>query len=187
MDKVIDVICGGGLVIMPTDTIYGILGDATNEQAINNVFELKKRDRNKPLLILVNGIEMLKRYVMDINDLENGLIKKYWPGPLTIIFKKKNINDLLTCGMDTIGIRFPNDERLLELITKLDRPLFSTSVNVSGEANVISLDDACRSILDGVDCVIDEGECNNSSSTIVVVVNGQIKLLREGSIKNISV
>ena len=187
MDKIVNIIRNGGLVIMPTDTIYGILGDATNEEAIKKVFELKNRENNKPLLILVNGIEMLKRYVVDINELENKLIKQYWPGPLTIIFKKKNINDLLTCGKDTIGIRYPNDDRILELITKLDRPLFSTSVNISGEANVISLDYVQQSILDGVDYVVDEGECNNSSSTIIIVVNNQVEILREGSIKNIIV
>lgn len=183
MDQVVNVFSKGGLVIMPTDTIYGILGDATNEEAIKKVFAVKNRDDNKPLLILVNGIDMLKRYVVDINNLENKLIKQYWPGPLTIIFKKKNINDLLTCGKDTIGVRYPDDDRLLELITKLDRPLFSTSVNISGEANVTCLDDAQKSILDNVDYIIDEGECNNSSSTIVAVINNQIKVLREGSIK----
>lgn len=186
MNQIVNIISNGGLVIMPTDTIYGILGDATNEKAIKKVFDVKNRD-NKPLLILVNGIDMLKRYVVDINDLENKLIDQYWPGPLTIIFKKKNINDLLTCGKDTVGIRYPNDDRLLELITKLDRPIFSTSVNISGEVNVVRLDDVQQSILDSVDYVIDEGECNNSSSTIVVVINNQVKELRKGSIKNISI
>lgn len=183
MNNVVDVIENGGLVIMPTDTIYGIIGDATNEDVIKKVFNLKKREGSKAMLMLVSDIDMLKEYVTDISDDEQKLIESFWPGPLTIIFKKKNVSDLLTGGLDTVGIRCPNDERLLNIIMKLGRPILSTSVNVSGDLQAISIDVIDESILSNVDYVIDDGECNKVASTIVVVNDGNFKVLRDGEIK----
>lgn len=187
MNKVVDIIDNGGLVIMPTDTIYGIVGDATNEKTIKRVFELKKRDGSKAMLMLVSDIDMLKEYVDDISEEETKLIKEFWPGPLTIIFKKKNVSDLLTGGLDTVGIRCPNDERLLSIIKELNRPILSTSVNVSGGLQATSIDVIDESIINNVDYVIDDGECNKVASTIVIVKNKNVNVLREGEIKEIDI
>ena len=187
MNKVVDIIDNGGLVIMPTDTIYGIVGDATNEKTIKRVFELKKRDGSKAMLMLVSDIDMLKEYVDDISEEETKLIEEFWPGPLTIIFKKKNVSDLLTGGLDTVGIRCPNDERLLSIIKELNRPILSTSVNVSGGLQATSIDVIDESIINNVDYVIDDGECNKVASTIVIVKNKNVKVLREGEIKEIDI
>ena len=187
MNKVVDIIDNGGLVIMPTDTIYGIVGDATNEKTIKRVFELKKRDGSKAMLMLVSDIDMLKEYVDDISEEETKLIEEFWPGPLTIIFKKKNVSDLLTGGLGTVGIRCPNDERLLSIIKELNRPILSTSVNVSGGLQATSIDVIDESIINNVDYVIDDGECNKVASTIVIVKNKNVKVLREGEIKEIDI
>lgn len=187
MNKVVDIIDNGGLVIMPTDTIYGIVGDATNEKTIKRVFELKKRDGSKAILMLVSDIDMLKEYVDDISEEETKLIEEFWPGPLTIIFKKKNVSDLLTGGLDTVGIRCPDDERLLNVIKELNRPILSTSVNVSGGLQATSIDVIDESIINNVDYVIDDGECNKVASTIVIVKNKNVKVLREGEIKEIDI
>lgn len=183
MSNVVDVIKNGGIVIMPTDTIYGIVGDATNEDVIKKVFDLKRRDGSKAMLMLVSDIKMLQEYVVDINEEENKLIKSFWPGPLTIIFKKKNISGLLTGGLDTVGIRCPSNERLLYIIRELGRPVLSTSVNVSGNEQATKIDMIDNEILSNVDLVIDEGECNKVASTIVVVNDDICKILREGEIK----
>lgn len=187
MNKVVDIIDNGGLVIMPTDTIYGIVGDATNEKTIKRVFELKKRDGSKAMLMLVSDIDMLKEYVDDISEEETKLIEEFWPGPLTIIFKKKNVSDLLTGGLDTVGIRCPNDERLLSIIKELNRPILSTSVNVSGGLQATSIDVIDEAIINNVDYVIDDGECNKVASTIVIVKNKNVNVLREGEIKEIDI
>ena len=187
MNKVVDIIDNGGLVIMPTDTIYGIVGDATNEKTIKRVFELKKRDGSKAMLMLVSDIDMLKEYVDDISEEETKLIEEFWPGPLTIIFKKKNVSDLLTGGLDTVGIRCPNDDRLLSIIKELNRPILSTSVNVSGGLQATSIDVIDEAIINNVDYVIDDGECNKVASTIVIVKNKNVKVLREGEIKEIDI
>lgn len=180
MKKIIDVINNDGVVIMPTDTIYGIVAKATKEDVIKKVYSLKKRDDRKPMLILVSDIEMLKKYVVSINEIEQTLIDSLWPGPLTIIFDKKNISDLLTGGLNTIGIRIPANKDLLEIITRVGVPLLSTSVNLSGEKSATCVSNISESMLDNVDYVYDNGECNDVPSTIVRVADDEVKILREG-------
>lgn len=179
-NNVIEVIKQGGVVIMPTDTIYGIVGDATNELVIKKVFDLKKRERSKAMLILVSDVDMLNEYVECIGDDAKKLINSFWPGPLTIIFKKRNVSDLLTGGIDTVGIRCPKDDRLLNIIKSLGKPILSTSVNVSGTLQATSIDLVDESILSNVDLIIDDGICEGVASTIVGLDN---KILREGEIK----
>ncbi|MGN0965990.1 MAG: L-threonylcarbamoyladenylate synthase [Candidatus Coprovivens sp.] len=184
MKEIVEVIKDGGVVIMPTDTIYGIIADATNESAIQRVYEMKKRNENKPMLMLVNGKEMLEKYVSSINDVERKLIDELWPGALTIILKKKNVSDLLTGGLDTVGIRFPDNELLIDIMNELNVPLLSTSVNVSGAESATCINNISNSILDSIDYVYDVGECKGEPSTIVVVNNNELKVLREGIIKS---
>lgn len=182
MKEIIDVINNDGIVIMPTDTIYGIVAKATNEDVIKRVYSLKKRDDRKPLLILVSDKEMLKDYVSSINELEQTLIDNLWPGPLTIIFDKNNISDLLTGGLPTVGIRIPNNKEMLDIISGVGVPLLSTSVNLSGEKSATCVSKINKTMLDNVDFVYDNGECNDVPSTIIRVVNGEVKILREGII-----
>lgn len=184
MKEIVEVIKSGGVVIMPTDTIYGIIADATNEYAIQRVYEMKKRNENKPMLMLVNSIEMLEKYVSSISDIERKLIDELWPGALTIIFKKRNVSDLLTGGLDTVGIRFPDNKLLIDIMNELNVPLLSTSVNVSGDESATCINNINNLILDNVDYVYDVGECKGEPSTIVVVDNNELKVLREGVIKS---
>lgn len=180
MKKIIDIINNDGVVIMPTDTIYGIVAKATNEDVIKKIYSLKKRDDRKPMLILVSDQEMLKKYVVSINEIEQSLIDSLWPGPLTIIFDKKNISNLLTGGLNTVGIRIPDNKDLLDIINDVGVPLLSTSVNLSGEKSATCVSNINKSMLDNVDFVYDNGECNDVPSTIVRVVDGEVKILREG-------
>ena len=182
MKEIIDVINNDGIVIMPTDTIYGIVAKATNEDVIKRVYSLKKRDDRKPMLILVSDNEMLKNYVSSINKVEQTLIDNLWPGPLTIIFDKKNISDLLTGGLPTVGIRIPNNKEMLDIISSVGVPLLSTSVNLSGEKSATCVSNINKTMLDNVDFVYDNGECNDVPSTIIRVLNGEVKILREGII-----
>ena len=184
MKEIVEVIKDGGVVIMPTDTIYGIIADATNEYAIQRVYEMKKRNENKPMLMLVNSIEMLEKYVSSINDIERKLIDELWPGALTIIFKKRNVSDLLTGGLDTVGIRFPDNKLLIDIMNELNVPLLSTSVNVSGDESATCINNINNLILDNVDYVYDVGECKGEPSTIVVVNDNELKVLRDGVIKS---
>ena len=181
MDNIVEIIKNGGLVVMPTDTIYGIIGDATNVDTIRKVYEIKKRDFNKPLLMLVNSVDMLKKYVLNITDLETELINEYWPGPLTIIFKKGiELSDLLTAGKDTIGVRYPDNNMLLDIIGKVGRPLLSTSVNISGKSEVTNPNFIDEEIINSIDFIMDCGVCDNVASSVIKCKDGKIIVLRKG-------
>lgn len=185
IDKIVDVINDGGLVISPTDTVYGIMADSLNEEAIKRVFSVKKRDISKPLILLMNSIDMIYEYTSDINELEKELICKYHPGLLTIILKKNNkVSNLITGGLDTVGIRIPNNNDLLSIIEILNRPVISTSANISGSeviTNIWMIEDELK---ENIDYIEDGGEVSNFYSTIVLVDDGKIKILREGKLAN---
>ncbi len=183
--KTIEVINNGGLVIGPTDTVYGILGDATNEKTIKRVYEAKKRANNKSLLVLVGNKELLYKCVREINELEQQLIDKYLPGKLTIIFKKSDyINDLVTGGLDTVGIRMPDYKELLEVLNTVNKPLLSTSANISNMNTITNINMIPEELKEYIDFIDDGGEIVANSSTIVKVENNKIIILREGDLSN---
>lgn len=179
IEKICNILNDGGIVITPTDTVYGIMGDALNEDVIRRVYEVKKRPFSKPLLLLVSSLDMLLEYVLDITDKEKELLQKF--RGVTIILRKNNkISDLITAGGDTVGIRIPDNEDLIKIIEKLKRPVISSSANISDEdviTNVFMLDDTLKN---NVDYIYDGGEINSSSSTIVKFLDDKLIILRNG-------
>lgn len=134
VEKIVSVIDSGGLVVMPTDTVYGIMGDATNVEVIRTVYEAKMRPYSKPLILLMDSYEMIKEYTANITELEDEIIKKYLPGAITIILEKnEKVSNLITANSRYVGIRIPDNKELLEIIGKLGRPIISTSANISEE------------------------------------------------------
>ncbi len=173
----------GKLVIMPTDTIYGIIGDATNEDVINKVYEVKERPHDKPLLILVSNLSMLHELVTEIPKETEKIINKFWPGPLTILFKKSSkVSDALTANSALVAIRMPNDKRLLNIMNHLNRPLISTSANISSHDAITNPNQLEEKMKEKIDLIVDEGTVNNEASTLITIVNGKIEILREGSL-----
>ena len=173
----------GKLVIMPTDTIYGIIGDATNEDVINKVYKVKERPHDKPLLILVSNFSMLYELVTEIPKETEKIINKFWPGPLTILFKKSSkVSDALTANSALVAIRMPNDKRLLNIMNHLNRPLISTSANISSHNAITNPNQLEEKMKEKIDLIVDEGTVNNEASTLITIVNGKIKILREGSL-----
>ena len=183
LDKLVNVINDSGIAIVPTDTVYGIIGNALDESVIHKVYEVKKRDYSKPLILMVSSIDMLEKYVESINELEAKLIDKYWPGKLSILFKKNDsISDLVTSGSEYVGIRYPDSKDLIELMKKLDKPLISTSCNISSKEVITSIDMLDGDIRKYVSYIYDGGALSNESSTIVKVINDKIEIIREGSL-----
>lgn len=173
----------GKLVIMPTDTIYGIIGDATNEDVINKVYEVKERPHDKPLLILVSNLSMLHELVTEIPKETEKIINKFWPGPLTILFKKSSkVSDALTANSSLVAIRMPNDKRLLNIMNHLNRPLISTSANISSHDAITNPNQLEEKMKEKIDLIVDEGTVNNEASTLITIINGKIEILREGSL-----
>lgn len=174
----------GAIGIFPTDTVYGIGCDAFNEKAIHRLFEYKQRDYSKPINVLISNFDMLNYFVEDISEKEKILINKFWPGALTIIFKKNNnVSNLLTAGLNTIGIRMPNNQIVLDLINYSNIPLATTSANLSGKDSGIKINDFYDLFNNKVDFIIDNGITSiKKASTVVQIINDKPHILREGSI-----
>lgn len=172
-----------GLIIIPTDTVYGIACNAFSDYAIEKLFQVKKRDRNKPINVLSDSIEKLKIVVKEFNEVENKLIKKFFPGALTIICQKRdNISNLLTANLKTIGIRIPNNDIALKILASYPYPLAVTSANISGEKTDTNIKELISDFADNVDIFIDGGYISNLASTIVKTDNNYITVLRQGDV-----
>ncbi len=183
--KAAEVIKNGGVVAFPTDTAYGLAADALNEHAIGKLFIIKKRVQ-KPLPVIVDTQKMLET-VADVTKEEKRLIKKYWPGALTIIFNKhKNVPPFLTLGLPTIGVRIPDHKVALELITACGTPLTSTSANVTGQGNCYSTECVLKMFQSSEsqpDLLLDAGELSEVPvSTVIKVEAKKINILRQGPI-----
>jgi len=122
IEKIVKHIKLGRIIILPTDTVYGIISDANNIKAVKKIYEIKNRPMTNPINILVSNIEMIKDVTKGIKEEEKKIIKEFFPGALTIIFEKnKKISDVITAGLDTVGIRIPNSKILLEIIEAFRR------------------------------------------------------------------
>ena len=183
IDKIVSVVDSGGLVITPTDTVYGIMGDSLDESVIRKVYSVKRRSFSEPLILLMSDVEMIKNYTSDISDVEWDLINHFLPGLVTIILKKNDlVSPLITSNSDYVGIRIPDNSELVEIIKKLGRPVISTSANISDRDVITRVDMISDELLSGIDYVYDGGEINSLSSTIIRVVDGKLVILRRGEL-----
>ena len=178
------IIKDGGIVIFPTETVYGIGANGLNAEAVKKIYDLKKRPLSKPINLLVNSIEMIEKVAKDITPLEYAIIKEFFPGPLTIILQKKDVvPDIVTANGTTVGVRMPANEIALELIKKAGVPLATSSANISDRPSKTNIKDVMSDFSEGVDCCIDGGESKiGIASTIVQVINGVPHILRQGTI-----
>ena len=184
-EKITKLLNEGKIVITPTDTIYGIMGDSTNEEVIKKIYKIKNRPLNKPLILLMDSYKMIKKYTKNISDKEEKLIKEFMPGLVTVILEKNDkVNNLITSNTNYVGIRIPNNKELLEIINKLDKPVISTSANISEEISITNIEQLDKEIKDNVDYIYDAGEILNQSSTIVKFENNKLIILREGILTN---
>lgn len=184
LDNVIKVIKKGGVVIFPTDTVYGVAANSLDEDAIKKLYELKGRNDNKPICVLTSSMDKIKK-IAYVREEEQKIIDKYMPGALTIILEKKEeVSDILTSNLKTVGVRIPNNEIALKILSKLDYPLATTSANISGMEAAVKKEDLITEFDNKVDIIIDGGVTDlKISSTIVKIENNEIKVLRQGSIK----
>ena len=183
IDKIVEIINSSGLVISPTDTVYGIMGDALNKESIKNVYDVKRRDYKKPLILLMSSIDMIKEYTLDISEDEMNLMKKFYPGCMTLLLKRNSKVDGMICNNgEYVGVRIPDNKDLLSIIEKLGRPVFSTSCNISGNDVVRSVDEIDEEIISKVDYIYDGGYIDSVSSTVVRIDNGEVVILREGNL-----
>lgn len=186
LNKIKEILDNDGVIIFPTDTVYGIACNCFSEKAIKKVFDIKKRPENKPINVLSNNLDKIKLVSRNINEKEKFLIDKYMPGALTIILdKNEKVSDILTAGLDTIGVRIPKNNISLRILENVSYPLATTSANISGDSAGIKISDFLKEFDGVVDAIIDGGETDlKVASTIVRVESGnKLKIIREGTLK----
>lgn len=178
------IIRNGGIVIFPTETVYGIGTNGLNEKAIKKLYEVKQRPLDKPISLLVSNIEMVNKIAKNISKLEYKIMETFFPGPLTIILEKRDIvPNILTANTNTVGIRMPNSKIAKKLIEYAGIPIATPSANISGKPSGTNIKDIQKDFEGKVDYFIDNGESKiGTPSTIVKVINNEIHILREGSI-----
>ena len=186
LNKIKEILDNDGVIIFPTDTVYGIACNCFSEKAIKKVFDIKKRPENKPINVLSNSLDKIKLVSKNINEKEEFLINKYMPGALTIILdKNEKVSDILTAGLDTIGVRIPKNNISLRILENVSYPLATTSANISGDSAGIKISDFLKEFDGVVDAIIDGGETDlKVASTIVrVESDNKLKIIREGTLK----
>lgn len=175
----------GGVILYPTDTVYGLGCDAWNEKSIGRIFRIKKRSVSNPALILIPSMSMLGEIVSEIGPSAAQLMKKFWPGPLTLLFQPKiGLPGLLVSANFKVGIRFPDNQFCISLMEQLERPIVSTSANLSGVPAPDKMSDLISFFSEKVDLIVDGGDSTGMLPSTVLDVSGKIPVvIREGAIK----
>mgnify|MGYP005845139795 CR=1 FL=1 len=179
----------GGVVIFPTDTVYGFLADALSKKAVEKIYKIKKRPKSKTLLIFVKDLKMAKDLVEISLDQEK-IIKKYWPGKYTFVLKAKSetvnfkskISKLVINKNKTIGIRTPNYKPLKILLKKINRPVAQTSANISGQTPFKTAEEIYiffKNKKYQPDLIIDAGKIKTNPSKIIDLTLGKIEIIRK--------
>ena len=182
-----EVIRRGGLVCFPTETVYGLGASAFNSEAVNNVYKAKGRPADNPLIVHISNYEMLE-LVTDCDgeqrDVLNKLADKFWPGPLTMIAHRDDaVPANVSCGLDTVGIRFPSHSIAQALIEASGVPIAAPSANLSGKPSPTRASHVIEDMMGRVDIIIDGGNCDvGVESTVFDIAGEQMSVLRPGAV-----
>ncbi|MEK7540709.1 MAG: L-threonylcarbamoyladenylate synthase [Patescibacteria group bacterium] len=185
VNRTAGIIKNGGVVIFPTDTVYGFLADAGNKKAVEKIFKIKKRARSKPLPVFVKDIKAAKELAEITKDQEK-ILKKHWPGKYTFILKlkaSKNLSKLVIGKNNTIGIRIPKYKFLNDLLKKINKPLAQTSVNISGKPEIKKIKEIIAKFADNKnkpDLIIDGGDLLKSKPSKIIDLSVKNKKVLRG-------
>ncbi len=174
----------GGVVAIPTDTLYALAADVFNTAALDRIFAIKGRSDDLALPVLVSGWDQLEMVAENTPPKTRALAERFWPGALTLVVQKANgLPDRLTAGRPTVAVRMPGHPVPIELINRLGSPITGTSANISGGADLLTLDELSSQLGEPVDLIVEKGPTpKGTASTIVDITSGKPRLLREGAI-----
>jgi L-threonylcarbamoyladenylate synthase len=172
------------VIVFPTETLYGLGADALSFAAVEKVFQLKGRDPNNPIPVLIDGRDMLNRIAADIPPLAESLIARFWPGPLTLVLPaRKDIPRPLVNSNGGIGVRLSSQPIATQIVKALGHPLTATSANPSGKAPARTLHEAKQYFSGQIDVFIDGGALTSRTGSTVVEINAdKVKIIRAGEI-----
>ncbi len=177
------IIRSGGLVVFPTETVYGLGADALNEEAVVKIFEAKKRPSFDPLIIHIYSFDQLKKICKNISKSSLNLINKFWPGPLTIILeRKKIIPDIVTSGLQTAAIRMPSHPVAIDLLKNAKTPIAAPSANRFGYITPTRADMILKQLGHKVDMILDDGKTHIGLESTIISMTDEPVILRPGGI-----
>jgi len=178
-----EVVRRGGLIVYPTDTVYGLGCNPFNQEAVEKIFDVKGR-KGKPLPVLASDVEAVKR-IAELSDIALRLAEAFWPGPLTLVLPRKPVMpSVLTCGLPSVGVRIPGHGFAIELIRACGGLLVGTSANRSGHPPPRTAQEALEELGELVELIIDGGPTPlGIPSTVLDLTGPEPKLVREGPIK----
>ena len=182
-EEILSFLHAGGVIGFPTDTSYGLGADPFSEAAVRRIFEIKGRPEDKPILLLVNSIEMA-RSVATLSDTALAVAARFWPGPLTMILPAHpGVPSLVTAGTGTVGVRWPVAPFALRMLSALNGPITATSANRSGMESCVTAGEVRAQLGDRLDMLVDGGALPaRGGSTLLDVTQTPPKVLREGPI-----
>lgn len=183
-DELVGIMRGGGLVAVPTETVYGLAGNGLDEKAVAEIYEVKGRPEVKPLSLMVHDAASMERYCESVPPQAYTLAKRFWPGPLTIVMKAKPcVPEIVRAGGETVGLRCPDHPLTLELLEKSRVPFAAPSANPSGEPSPKNADSVLKYFDGKIDAVLDGGECGiGRESTLIDLSRMPYRILRQGAL-----
>lgn len=182
--KAIEIVRNGGIVIFPTDTAFGIGCRIDDREAVLKLFEIRNRPKEKAVPVLVSSIKMAQEYIQEITPEVRRLMKKYWPGALTLVLSAKTskVPELIRGGGKTIGIRIPDHSIVRRIIKEVGVPILAPSANFAGEETPFKISDLDSELVRRVDFVL-PGRCKiKKPSTVIDVAKNPWKIIRQGAI-----
>ncbi len=182
-----EIIIGGGVVAVPTETVYGLAANGLDVSAVEKVYAAKGRPEVKPVSLFVLNMKDAEKFCRDIPESAYKLAEKYWPGPLTMIFRRRScVPDIITAGGENVGVRCPDNELTLELLRETDVPLTGTSANISGGSDSVNADQVKDCFGGKIECIIDGGVSEGGvPSTVIDMTKSPLRILREGAISRL--
>ena len=183
-DELVGIMRGGGLIAVPTETVYGLAGNGLDEKAVAEIDEVKGRPEVKPLSLMVHDAASMERYCENVPPQAHTLAKKFWPGPLTIVMKANPcVPEIVRAGGETVGLRCPDHPLTLELLEKSGVPFAAPSANPSGEPSPKNADSVLKYFDGKIDAVLDGGECGiGCESTLIDLSRTPYRILRQGAL-----
>ncbi|GBD92647.1 threonylcarbamoyl-AMP synthase [bacterium BMS3Abin05] len=188
-EKTAAVLKQGGVIIYPTDTIYGLGADPFRMEAVDRVYALKGRSFQKPCSVLIGSVDMLQEIVETVTPAAKDLMRVFWPGSLTLVFRVKHfVQGRFLAKNRTLGVRLPDHPFSRQVSAALGSPILSTSANRSGGQNPLFIADIPAEIRHGVDLIVDEGPSRLTKPSTILNVSGDRPLLiREGTISRAAI
>lgn len=180
---IVDILNQGGVGVLPTDTLYGLVGSALQPASVERVYKLRQRNMDKPMIILISSLDDLELFEIALDDEIIEKVASFWPGQVSVILPCQNENfQYLHRGKNSLAFRWPARKDLLELLDQTG-PLVAPSANIEGLEPARTIEEARGYFGEKVDFYVNQGEIDSSPSTIVIIDDGELRVVRDGAVE----